>query len=93
MGWQARLHGGQGQDPPVGVGDMEDFWEEEARRAAEEAAREDHDKALQARREARRKAEHEKGVRLGWHDEDGNAPENPDDEEDEEDEPEEEIDE
>ncbi len=79
---------------------MEDFWEiweEEARKAAKEAELRDQDPIVQARREARRKADHERGVRLGWWDEEGNllaTPEEDDgEEEDEDDEPEEEIDE
>lgn len=38
-----------------------------------------------AKREAKRIAEFERGVRLGWHDKDGNPIEEPEDEEEDED--------
>lgn len=50
---------------------MSDIWEDEAARQRDEAAREDADSELQTRKEAKRAAEFAKGVRLGFHDAEG----------------------
>ena len=54
---------------------MDDLFEDLARQNLAEAAADEADAEYRERRDARRQAEHAKGVRLGWHDEDGNAPE------------------
>lgn len=52
--------------------DMLKYAEEEAAKRRAEALRDEADPAHQARAAARRKADHERGVRLGWFDEEGN---------------------
>lgn len=65
---------------------MADF---EAERLAQAEAEDAHYNAPEAvaKREAKRREEHERGVRLGWHDEDGNSllPEEDEDDDAEED--------
>lgn len=59
--------------------------EEEARLRGEEAKRLDADPAYQARRATKRQADHERGVRLGWWEEDGTPITQPEDAEDDDD--------
>ena len=54
---------------------MDDMFEEEAARLRAEALAQDASPDHRAAREVKRAAEHAQGVRLGWWDADGNAPE------------------
>lgn len=66
--------------------DLDDLFEAEAERQRAQAEREEADPRYRASLEAKRAADHAKGVRLGWWDEDGEPLQPPADEDEDEEE-------